>query len=251
MGFARAIGECFFGAYWSTARYATTAAIEFVLAFLGWWAVRAVLQFLYLASHYTWVVGTAVSKFAKGESTGQQVKEAIDGKKGDEIAWTGPEGMRSFTKEYIQDEARSRSCGVDENMAPRDLLVRKDGAVGRLERADVQGGSRVTKHGSVYHFESVSGCSHRHLKADLDATLDANKIGKNRACAAPPRKLPDDGTKLVHIPASAVIDRGRVLNTADLARVSPGRRAQVGAAPCASCSIGHGSGLYEPTSWSP
>ena len=87
------------------------------------------------------------------------------------LRWVGPSELSPFTKEYAQDEVKSPSCSTDGEMAPKDLRIRKNGAVARLERGNTKGG-RTNKHGLIYNFGDASGCSHRHPKAELDTTCD-------------------------------------------------------------------------------
>eukprot|EP00959_Pyramimonas_sp_CCMP1952_P001025 20407-Pyramimonas_sp.AAC.1 len=70
-------------------------------------------------------------------------------------------------------------------MMPNDLIVRSGGSVARLEQGPLKGG-RLTRHGYVYKFRVVNGSSHRHLKADLEATRDDDGIGIVHLCATTP-----------------------------------------------------------------
>eukprot|EP00959_Pyramimonas_sp_CCMP1952_P315415 6601670-Pyramimonas_sp.AAC.1 len=108
-------------------------------------------------------------------------------------------------------------------MMPNDLIVRSGGSVARLEQ-----GPRVTRHGYVYKFRDVKGSSHRHLKADLEATRGDDGIGMVHLCATTPCALPPGDKAMVRICSSCVVPHSSPINVADLAKLSPAGRARAG-----------------------
>ena len=90
----------------------------------------------------------------------------------------------------------------------------------------------------LYSFGEVAGCSHQHLRAELEAYRDNDGQGSGHLCSASPCTLPLTARPTVHLGSTAVAGRADVLNVTDLAQLSSGGRverevasAALGAAP--------------------
>ena len=68
----------------------------------------------------------------------------------------------------------------------------------RLEQGPLTG-SRITRHGYLYRFREVKGCSHRGFKSSLEETRGEDGIGTVHLCAAVPCTLPACDRPMVHI----------------------------------------------------
>ena len=134
--------------------FASCVAVLGVLAFM---AIRGAVQ----AGRWSLYL---LKRFSVGEVTAHEVRVAAGDPTVTTIAWTGPDCATQCCAAYVTGDIKGRG----ENRLANDLLIKVDGGVARLGRGQLRG--RVARHGYLYYFTDIRGCSHRSLRQKLEAT---------------------------------------------------------------------------------